>query len=95
MLEMRYLDDWLYQANVRQYIASRLENIPGKGEYNELNDKKFIAGQMATYKLRELIALYGLDKFVGQSYVKNAVIEFPWNRMYEAEITFPDTKKRE
>lgn len=95
MLEMRYLDDWLYQANVRQYIASRLENIPGKGEYNELNDKKFIAGQMATYKLRELIALYGLDKFVGQSYVKNVVIEFPWNRMYEAEITFPDMKKRE
>ena len=45
---------------------------------------------MATAELRRLIKLYGLDKFEGQSYVADAAIEFPWNRMYEAAIVFPE-----
>ena len=89
MLEVRYLDDWLYQSNVRQYVANRLDSILSRGEYNELNDKKFRAQQMATAELRRLIKLYGLDEFEGQSYVSKASIEFPWNRMYEAAIIFP------
>ena len=90
MLEVRYLDDWLYQANVRQYVANRLDTILSDGEYNELDGKKFRAEQMATAELRCLIKLYGLDKFEGQSYVADATIEFPWNRMYEAAIVFPE-----
>ena len=90
MLEVRYLDDWLYQANVRQYVANRLDSILSDGEYNELDGKKFRAEQMATAELRRLIKLYGLDKFEGQSYVADAAIEFPWNRMYEAAIVFPE-----
>lgn len=89
MLEVRYLDDWLYQSNVRQYVANRLDSILSRGEYNELNDKKFRTQQMATAELRRLIKLYGLDEFEGQSYVSKASIEFPWNRMYEAAIIFP------
>lgn len=89
MLEVRYLDDWLYQANIRQIVANRLNTMPGEGDYGDTKSRTVPAQELATKLLREKIAQYNLADFAGQSYVKDAQIKFPWERMFEADIVFP------
>ena len=89
MLEVRYLDDWLYQANIRQIVANRLNSMPGEGDYGNTKTRTVPAQELATKLLREKIAQYGLADFAGQEYVKDAQIQFPWERMFEADIVFP------
>ena len=89
MLEVRYLDDWLYQANIRQIVANRLNSMPGEGDYGNTKSRTVPAQELATKLLREKIAQYGLADFAGQEYVKDAQIQFPWERMFEADIVFP------
>lgn len=90
MLEVRYLDDWLYQANIRQIVANRLNTMPGEGDYGDTKSRTVPAQELATKLLREKIAQYNLADFAGQSYVKDAQIKFPWERMFEADILFPE-----
>lgn len=90
MLEVRYLDDWLYQANIRQTVANRLNSMPGEGDYGDTKTRTVPAQELATKLLREKIAQYNLADFAGQSYVKDAEIKFPWERMFEADIVFPE-----
>lgn len=92
MLEVRYLDDWLYQANIRQAVANRLNSIPGEGDYGNTKTRTLPAEKLATEALQKMIADYGLEKFEGQSYVADAQIRFPWQRMFEADIIFPEEK---
>jgi len=92
MLEVRYLDDWLYQANIRQAVANRLNSIPGEGDYGNTKTRTLPAEKLATEVLQKMIADYGLEKFEGQSYVADAQIRFPWQRMFEADIVFPEEK---
>ncbi|HIX83796.1 MAG TPA: DUF4127 family protein [Candidatus Megamonas gallistercoris] len=90
MLEVRYLDDWLYQANIRQTVANRLNSMPGEGDYGDTKTRTVPAQELATKLLREKIAQYNLADFAGQSYVKDAEIKFPWERMFETDIVFPE-----
>lgn len=92
MLEVRYLDDWLYQANIRQAVANRLNSMPGEGDYGNTKTKTLPAEKLATEILQKMIADYGLEKFEGQAYVADAQIRFPWQRMFEADIIFPKEK---
>lgn len=92
MLEVRYLDDWLYQANIRQAVANRLNSMPGEGDYGNTKTRTLPAEKLATEALQKMIADYGLEKFEGQSYVVDAQIRFPWQRMFEADIVFPEEK---
>lgn len=92
MLEVRYLDDWLYQANIRQAVANRLNSMPGEGDYGNTKTRTLPAEKLATEALQKIIADYGLEKFEGQSYVADAQIRFPWQRMFEADIIFPEEK---
>lgn len=92
MLEVRYLDDWLYQANIRQAVANRLNSMPGEGNYGNTKTRTLPAEKLATEALQKMIADYGLEKFEGQSYVADAQIRFPWQRMFEADIVFPEEK---
>ena len=92
MLEVRYLDDWLYQANIRQAVANRLNSMPGEGDYGNTKTRTLSAEKLATEALQKIIADYGLEKFEGQSYVADAQIRFPWQRMFEADIVFPEEK---
>lgn len=94
MLEVRYLDDWLYQANIRQHVANQLYTMPGEGDYGDLKTRKALAEDMATQALRKMIADYDLAKFKDQAYVANAHIEFPWNRMFEADIVFDQNTEK-
>ena len=90
MLEVRCLDDWLYQANIRQHIANLLPTLPGEGDYGNTKTRTKTAEELATKELRKLIADYSLADFEDQSYVKDAELRFPWQRMFEADIVFPD-----
>lgn len=92
MLEVRYLDDWLYQANIRQAVANRLSSMPGEGDYGNTKTRTLPAEKLATEALQKMIADYGLEKFEGQSYVADAQIKFPWQRMFEADIVFSEEK---
>lgn len=92
MLEVRYLDDWLYQANIRQAVANRLNSMPGEGDYGNTKTRTLPAEKLATEALQKMIADYGLEKIEGQSYVADAQIRFPWQRMFEADIVFPEEK---
>lgn len=40
LLLTRYLDDWVYQANVRQSVNSYLNLLPGSGDYLTIGDTK-------------------------------------------------------
>lgn len=92
MLEVRYLDDWLYQANVRQEAAVQLLAMPGTGSYSDTQTRTTAVEELATKLLRKLIQDFKLDEFEDQSYVKDAEIRFPWQRMFEADIVFPNEK---
>ena len=84
LLLRRYLDDWAYQANVRAIVASRLNWLSGDGRYEFLNDKRNSAGENCA-NLLENFAQRNLPRFTGNDNIK---VSFPWNRMFEADISF-------
>lgn len=89
LLLYRYLDDWAYQANIRQVGASQLDWIAGDGRYEFLNDKRDNAAESCA-NLLEVFAKNNLPSFTGNDNIR---VRFPWNRMFEAEITFGRSKK--
>ena len=84
LLLTRYLDDWIYQANVRTIVANQLSWIRGEGFYDALNDKRDEAadecGRMITNFVRNNLP----SAHVGE----NLRVDFPWNRMFESRIFF-------
>ena len=93
MLEVRYLDDWLYQANIRQTVANKLNSMPGEGTYGDTKTRTVPAEELATKLLQGKIAQYDLATFTGQSYVKDTQVRFPWERMFEADFIFPQEEQ--
>lgn len=87
-LAMRYLDDWLYEANIRQDVASKLYEIDGKGSYMELDEKLLDAEKMASLLLDKKIKAYNLGQKLSIEKLPSAKISFPWNRMFEANISW-------
>ena len=84
LLLHRYLDDWAYQANVRQFGSSQLDWLAGEGRYEFLNDKRDSAEDNCSDLLRAF-AQKNLPTFTGNDKIR---VRFPWNRMFEAEIFF-------
>ena len=84
LLLHRYLDDWGYQANIRQIGASQLDWIAGDGRYEVLDDKRDSAADSCA-ALLETFAKRNLPSFTGNDNIR---VRFPWNRMFEAEISF-------
>ena len=66
--------------------------MPGEGDYGNTKTRTLPAEKLATEALQKMIVDYGLEKFEGQSYVADAQIRFPWQRMFEADIVFPEEK---
>lgn len=91
-LALRYLDDWLYQANARQTVAQQLNSFPGQGGYMNLDTRLKPAEQATTELIRSLSAKYQLEQLPGQSYLPTVEVTFPWNRMFEANFTFNEDK---
>ena len=88
LLLNRYLDDWVYQANIRQVVATQLDWIAGDGRYESLGDKRSIAEDNCA-SLIESFAKRNLPKFTGNDNIR---VRFPWNRMFEAEISYGISK---
>ncbi len=84
LLLRRYLDDWAYQANVRQIGAAQLDWIAGDGRYETLDDKRDSAAENCALLLTSF-AQRNLPKFTGNDNIR---VYFPWNRMFEADISF-------
>jgi len=82
LLLTRYLDDWAYQANVRSSMARQLTWLKGDGVYGRLNGKREnvatrTAKMMTSFVERNLMEIPSGYKLL---------IDFPWNRMFEADI---------
>jgi len=87
LMLVRYLDEWGYQANVRQRLGSAVWNQPG---YNQttgnLDGAKDFAAQQGTEWLQEF-ARQNISLPTGISLDK-LQISHPWNRLFECAIFF-------
>ena len=84
LLLMRYLDDWAYQANVRAVVANQLSSFRGEGFYGALNDKRYSAEEQCS----RLIQNFAAQKMQTVKFAETPRVDFPWNRMFESNITF-------
>ena len=82
LLLRRYLDDWAYQANVRQVGEAQLDWLRGEGRYESLDDKRDLAAENCESLMINFVKR-NLPHFTGNDNIR---IRFPWNRMFEAEI---------
>ena len=82
LLLTRYLDDWGYQANVRNVVARQLTWLRGDGFYGSLNDKREAVGVRST-RMMEQFAQENLPPFKS---LEDINVTFPWNRMFESDI---------
>lgn len=84
VLLTRYLDDWVYQANIRDIVASQLAWVHGEGFYDSLKDKKY----SAVGECENLMTIF-VNKNLPNAHIgKNLRVDFPWNRMFETRIYF-------
>lgn len=80
LLAIRLLDDWAYQANVRQAAASELAGMKG-GTYSQLDKAKGKITKSANQKINQFADLH-LQQFA----IEEVLLDFPWNRMFEANV---------
>ena len=80
LLVLRLIDDWGYQANVRQQLVKEVltpENI----SYVDLNGKESILEQNANKRIYKFIS-----KHLWRFDIKTAKLSFPWKRMFEVKV---------
>lgn len=82
LLLTRYLDDWAYQANVRNTIARQLSWLRGDGVYGSLDAKKEAVSQRTQNMLRRFVD----SNLPYLNTLEEITVYFPWNRMFEADI---------
>ncbi len=81
ILTVRFLDEWAYQANVRDNLYKKI--VWPKGiDGTALNSNKALLEAAAYAEIVVLCEKYGLPK----EYYKNLKVQFPWNRMFELEL---------
>lgn len=87
LLLTRYLDDWVYQSNIRTQIGNGLiYTVPGEGNYSKLDGKRD-GLETLTSKLVKKFADENIFLPAGTS-LKNVRAKFTWNRCFESDITF-------
>ena len=82
LLTTRYLDDWAYQANVRNTIARQLTWLRGDGFYGSLGSKMDAVSLRSTRMMNRFIE----ENLPPIAEVDTVVVTFPWNRMFESDI---------
>lgn len=83
LLLTRYLDDWVYQANIRQNVNSYINLLPGAGDYLTIGDTKLPFAEERGTELMRAFASENLSLFAN---AVNVSITMPWNRIFEANI---------
>jgi len=83
----RYLEDWGYQANVRQSLASAVWSQPG---YNQQTGDLNGARSFAAAKGTELLKVFAQNniKIPAGLSLEKFHITHPWNRLFECAIFF-------
>lgn len=84
LLYTRYLEDWGYQANIRQNLSNRIYSFYGDGDGANLNAKRTAVESSATLRM-QTFAEYNLPRFID---VKNIRVTMPWNRLFECYPSF-------
>ena len=84
LLYTRYLDDWGYQANVRQNLSATLGYFKGQGSGGNLNEKRAQTEASATLRM-QTFARWNLPELVD---VKQIKVTMPWNRLFECYPQF-------
>jgi hypothetical protein len=83
LLLVRFLDDWAYQANIREKIATEVL-YPLGGNWSYLNEH---SPKIAAETLRQL------NVFAARNLpypINKLSVSFPWNRMFEVKIDVAD-----
>ena len=84
LLVTRYLDDWAYQANVRNSVARQLSWLRGDGVYGDLNGKRSAVMARTT----RLLTTFVKSNLPTITALEELQVYFPWNRMFEADIEY-------
>lgn len=82
LLITRYLDDWAYQANVRNIIARQLTWLRGDGVYGSLDSKVDAVSRRSSRMMTRFVE----DNLPPFDSLAEIDVRFPWNRMFEADI---------
>lgn len=82
LLAVRYLDDWAYQANVRQYLQDKI--IAHVSGASSVNVQPILPRLIATGE-RKLTTF--ADTHLGFMQINDIDLAFPWNRTFEADLT--------
>jgi len=80
LLSVRLMDDWAYQANIRQTLAGELNHLKG-GNYSKLDLAKPTIVKSANEKMNT----FAKEHLRGFDFTK-VNVDFPWNRMFEASV---------
>lgn len=82
LLLTRYLDDWAYQANVRNIMARQLTWLRGDGVYGDLSEKREAVESRSVMLMTRFLN----DNFPKLKTLEEIEIKFPWNRLFEADV---------
>lgn len=80
LLAIRLMDDWAYQANVRQAVAGELAGMKG-GTYSQLDQARMSVTRSANQKMNQFA-----DAHLQQFAIEAVRVDFPWNRMFETNV---------
>ena len=86
LLLTRYLDDWVYQANVRQAVSAKIWEIPGEMKPPFL-DGKWTGTSKETERLVREFVEENLKLPKGFAY-RDLKVTLPWNRLFECDPRF-------
>ncbi len=85
LLTVRFLEDWIYQANVRTIVGKEIfKNFGDPSIYYQLGDKLSFAESRNNFLMRE----FARKNFPKEDFVHHFTIKNPWLRMFECEIIF-------
>lgn len=82
LLAVRYLDDWAYQANIRQYLQNNI--IAHSPNASSVNVRPILPRLIASGE-RKLTAF--ADTHLPFMQINDIDLAFPWNRTFEADLT--------
>ncbi|MHC1718459.1 MAG: DUF4127 family protein [Acidaminococcaceae bacterium] len=80
LLQIRYLDDWLYQSNIRPHLSHSL----GKNNHNIIYDFTPFHDEIVASAYNLYAHYLKKDHFLQTTDFK---IDFPWNRLFEINVT--------
>lgn len=89
LLLTRYLDDWVYQSNIRNTVQRQLSWLRGEGYYGSLDEKRKAVG----IRTSQMIARFAEKNLPPFKSLEEIQVTFPWNRMFEADIARSEHKE--